>query len=127
MAEPWRGRRAKVKPVWLLFVNAPRTRTGRGDVEEHEAEEDRAFAGVQDREHALGRMHEEIADRHFARQDERGEPAEETNDDQHATDDFDDAGAGHERRKLAREHCDLREMQKLRRAVLEKEQTGDDS
>src|SRR5215469_9161972 len=104
MAEPWRGPRAKVKPVWLLFVNAPRTRTRRGDVEEHEAEQDRRIAAVQKREEALARVHQEISERHFAGQNERGIAAEQTDRDEGAADHFEQARTRQHRVERAVEH-----------------------
>src|SRR5215204_5770554 len=108
-------------------VDAPRAGPGRGEVEEDEAVEDRAFAPVDDWPEAFRSMLHEISDRHLAGGNEGGEAREQSKRNQRASGDLDDGRSNQDRRQRIR-HTGLRDrkMDQLGESMLHEQQGGHD-
>ena len=79
-------------------VDAPEAAASRREVEENEAIQDGEFASVSSACHgkeSLGRVRDEIGDRHLARKDERRDAGEEADGQQDATNQLKYAGEAH--------------------------------
>ena len=103
-------------PVRVL--RAPRARTRRGEIQEHEAEQDRRLAHIRDRPRALGEMMHPVSDGHFAGRDERGDPREQPERDEHARQALDHPGGDEQRRQRMNREW-YRKAEKFRQPVLE--------
>src|ERR1700742_3265319 len=72
----------------LLGADRPASRAGHEVDQKDEAIENSRIAAVEQREEASWRMAHEIGDRHVTGQDESHRPGEQTEGEQHASDDF---------------------------------------
>jgi len=66
------------------------------DIEKNEAEQYRQFAPVADRPESMGRVRAEIGNGHFAAGHKSGNGGEQSQSDQHASAELDDAGDEHQ-------------------------------
>jgi len=111
-------------------VKTPQTGARSGKKQEDEAVQHRSVAAVQDREQrtALGCVGHEIADRHFARQDERHGAHEEADHDKRTPDQFEQTRNTDERgeRDMVEARY-VRKPEQLGTAMEEEEITGDDA
>src|SRR3954467_14430857 len=69
-------------------IDAPRARTGRREIKEDEAVEDRRFAHVHGRGEAHLGVNHPVSDGHFSGSHERGGAREQTEQDQYARDEL---------------------------------------
>jgi hypothetical protein len=111
-------------------IDAPATAAGDEDVEKDEAESDGEFAFVLDRKKAAGRVHHEIGDGHFTREDKGSQAGEESERKEEAAEEFNPAGNEHERGQAAlaaHRMIGRREVKEFLGAVLEQQQADDDA
>ena len=109
------------------LVDAPRPWAGEDQVEEHEAEEHRRFAFVQDREEAVRQVRREVGDRHFAGHDESGRAGVKADKDEKAANDLDQPGDTEEREGRRRRHAKRREIEIFPGSVGDEQKGGSDA
>lgn len=73
-------------------IETPGPRPGGGEIEPEEAEKDGDGAAVDDRPEAQGSRHQEVGDRHLARQHERDGAGEKAQQEERAAERLEDAG-----------------------------------
>src|SRR6266702_7121058 len=110
-------------------VEAPRARTGGREVEPDEAEQDRGVSLVQDRPEALGRVADEVRDRHLPGEQEGHRTREQADQEERASEslqDGRDARQGCDGRGAAAWHDGRRKGEQLGRPELDEEERGHD-
>jgi hypothetical protein len=109
-------------------IETPGSGASEGQIEKHEAEQDREIAAIEDGQEAPWRMSEEIGKRHLARENESNGAGEQAQYHQGAANELERSGKTVERKQrhiLERRHG--RKFQQLCHSILQKQQAGHDA
>src|SRR4029453_15468785 len=115
-------------PVFSQGIETPGSGASEGQIEEHEAEQDREIAAIEDGQEAPWRMSDEIGKRHLARENEGNWTGEQAQYHQRAANELERSGKAVERKQrhiLERRHG--RKFQQLCHSILQKQQAGHDA